>query len=52
MKLNTKHLAVRDHLQIMFLTLRESKRINQLLLPQKSLENRRFSDDFRVIEAN
>ena len=36
----------RDRLQISLLILSEFKRVNQILLPVKSSENRRFSDHF------
>ena len=36
-----------DRLQITLLILKEFKQINRLLFPVKSLENYKFSDDFR-----
>ena len=41
------HQCLKDHREISLLMLSEFKRINYLLLPLKSSENLRFSDDFR-----
>ena len=40
-------LIRRNRLQNLLLTLNEFERINKLLLPPKTSENRRFFDDFR-----
>ena len=44
---NAFQYFVSDRLQISFFILSKFKRINYLLLPLKSSENRKFSDDFR-----
>ena len=51
-KVNSDKYQLRDRLQISLLILSEFKGINLLLFPLKLPENRRFADEFSVIEVN
>ena len=51
-KVNSDKCQLRDRLQISLLILNEFKGINLLLFPLKLSENRRFADEFSVIEVN